>query len=300
LLPDEEDDSIFVVSEAWKVEFNQLLEDKLGDITWQEEQPPQKPPKEEIGSGWSEELATFYEQYVTVVSVFTVKPKADAPAPPPETCWTQFKSMTHGLSAMDDPFRIGIMAAILMLLVLVMVIKPFSVEHHGDRIKQVEDALLKNSSYIPTLRDGWQRRGISDRDNPALIVLMEIEKATPDSKKSEPPSSANSTPLPPPPKCYIAQSGDNTIEQIAGYFYNPVTREITDKIIFASASIHQGNNGDKQIYSLKKGGKWGTSKYLDGKMEANWQFVIPNPTTTDSANLQKLKDCYSISVRRHL
>jgi len=296
---------VYLIPEGWKAQFWDLLNEKYGNrIEAPVEHPlspspESKPSKEEIGSGWTTELATFYEQSVIVVGILTVKPKEEIPPPPPppkETCRMQFKSMIQGLSAINDPMRLGIIALLLGLPVSVMFAKHLSVERHGNRIEQVKEALADNNQErIEKLREEWQQKGIKDRDNPALIVSKEIEKAneaTQDSQKSEPPSSANSTPLPPPPKCYIVQSGDNTIEQIAGYFYNPVTKEITGKII--SASIHQENNDDKQIYSLKKDGTWGTSEYLaNGKMKANWQLVIPNPTTQDPVNLQKLKDCYS-------
>ncbi len=79
LLPDEEDDSIFVVPEDWKTEFKQLLEGKLGQIAWQEDSSPQKPPKEEIGSGWSEELAKFYDEQVEIISIFIAEKKQSSP-----------------------------------------------------------------------------------------------------------------------------------------------------------------------------------------------------------------------------
>ena len=69
LLPNEEDESIFVVPKAWQDEFEQLLQDKLGDITWQKQQLPPKPPKEEIGSVWSKELAEFYENEIQVMAI---------------------------------------------------------------------------------------------------------------------------------------------------------------------------------------------------------------------------------------
>ncbi|OQW91075.1 MAG: hypothetical protein BWK78_05585 [Thiotrichaceae bacterium IS1] len=79
LLPDEEDDSVFVVPEDWRTEFKQLLEDKLGQIAWQEDSSPQKPPKEEIGSGWSEELGQFYDEQVEIISIFIAEEKQSSP-----------------------------------------------------------------------------------------------------------------------------------------------------------------------------------------------------------------------------
>jgi len=293
---------VYLIPEGWKAQFLALLNEKYGNrIEASVEHPlspESKPSKAEIGSGWSGFLAEFYEKEVQVVGVFTVKPKTEIPPPPPkpETCRTQFKSMIQGLSAINDPMRLGIIALLLGLPVSVMFARHLSVEHHGNRIEQVKEALANNNQeYIQKLRKEWQQERIRDRDNPALIVLEETKRAkkdtsgAPQNSTVESPSSANSTPLPPPPKCYIVQSGDNTIKKIAGYFYNPVTDEVMKKII--SASI-QENNGDKQIYSLQKNGKWSTSKYVDEKINLNWQLVIPNPTTQDPVNLQKLKDCH--------
>lgn len=70
LLEGEEDKLVFMVPEAWKDEFHQLLTEKFPQSKWQKEQPPQKPPKEEIGGGWSEELAQFYDDQVKVTEFF--------------------------------------------------------------------------------------------------------------------------------------------------------------------------------------------------------------------------------------
>lgn len=282
---------VYLIPEGWKAQFLALLNEKYGNrIEASVEHPlspESKPPKEEIGSGWTTELATFYEQSVTVVGVFTVKPKAAPPIPIPlpklETCRMQFKSMVQGLlSAMDDPKRLGIMVALLVSLVSVMVARYLSAEHHGNRIKLVEDALLNNPSYIPTLRDEWQQEGIRERDNPALIVLMEIEKATPDFKKGESPSSANSTPTP-PPRCYIVQSGEG-LKKVATKFCGDDNEETIKKIV--QASIQENANKKVIYYQTNTKNQWGKldvnsdkemedfiGKYNE-KTPLSWELVV--------------------------
>ncbi|NJO14773.1 MAG: LysM peptidoglycan-binding domain-containing protein [Thioploca sp.] len=69
---DESKGYVFFIPENWKDEFHQLLTEKFPQAKWQKEQPLQKPPKEEIGSGWSEELAEFYEK-ITVLEKKSIK-----------------------------------------------------------------------------------------------------------------------------------------------------------------------------------------------------------------------------------
>jgi hypothetical protein len=71
LLPDEEDNSVFVVPDSWKDGFHQLLKEKFPKVEWQKEQSHQKPPKEEIGSGWSEELAKFYDKEIQETEIWS-------------------------------------------------------------------------------------------------------------------------------------------------------------------------------------------------------------------------------------
>jgi hypothetical protein len=56
------EDSIFLVPVAWEKEFCDMLHQKFSDIKWQEEHNPPKPSKEEIWTGWDEELGQFYEE----------------------------------------------------------------------------------------------------------------------------------------------------------------------------------------------------------------------------------------------
>jgi hypothetical protein len=81
LLPDnlQEDDSIFLVPVTWEKEFYAILHKKFSDIKWQKEHNPRKPSKEEIGTGWDEKLAQFYEEEVQVkwFNIFKFKKKED-------------------------------------------------------------------------------------------------------------------------------------------------------------------------------------------------------------------------------
>jgi len=75
------EESIFLVPEAWKDDFDKLLTEKekeFGDkdkfdINWLKEQTPKKPSRNEIGFINENELSQFYEEEVEILESWTLK-----------------------------------------------------------------------------------------------------------------------------------------------------------------------------------------------------------------------------------
>jgi len=82
------EERIYLIPVAWKAQFLALLNEKYGNLIEAPVEhplsPESKPSKEEIGSGWTEELAKFYEEVQVVTILKLTKPVVEPPPGRPD------------------------------------------------------------------------------------------------------------------------------------------------------------------------------------------------------------------------
>lgn len=74
LLPNklQEDETVFLIPASQKQTFYELLKSRFSEAKWKEA-PAYRPSKDEIGSGWQNELAQFYDNEIEIVEIFSLK-----------------------------------------------------------------------------------------------------------------------------------------------------------------------------------------------------------------------------------